>query len=140
MERVHHVSLKRQRTCASVFSTASTQNMKSVSMDTHEGEFLRDDEIASMRGNDRQAEDISNSLLRSAGSPVVEPNPERLAHRSHNPPPLPMTASAGGVTASSSVISLDCDTVSMGSATLCPICGRGFGLAQSLRRHLKTHI
>ncbi|VEL06748.1 unnamed protein product [Protopolystoma xenopodis] len=41
-------------------------------------EELREDELISMDCNDRQAEDISNSLLQSAGNPIVEPNPERL--------------------------------------------------------------
>ncbi|CDS36940.1 ras responsive element binding protein 1 [Echinococcus multilocularis] len=135
MERVHRVSLKRQRTTGLASSTIPTVGPESgaaVAVETGAEEYLRDEEIASMRGNDRQAEDISNSLLRSAGSPVVEPNPERLALRTRPPPPsLPSTLSMGEGADQS-----ECGVAAM----MCPVCGRTFGLAQSLRRHLKTHL
>ncbi|CAH8824993.1 unnamed protein product [Trichobilharzia szidati] len=114
MERVHRVSLKRQRqrfnrTSMSIQSPSSGDNrselsghhsnMNSVGRtttattttttttatlgDNNDQEIdgieeLREDEILSMNSNEKQAEDISNSLLIRAGDPVVEPNPERL--------------------------------------------------------------
>uniref|UniRef100_A0A158RAJ0 Ras-responsive element-binding protein 1 n=1 Tax=Taenia asiatica TaxID=60517 RepID=A0A158RAJ0_TAEAS len=135
MERVHRVSLKRQRTScipSSAVPAAGPASRAVVAVETGAEEYLRDEEIASMRGNDRQAEDISNSLLRSAGSPLVEPNPERLALRLRpQPPPLRSTLSVGGEAGPS-----DCGVVTM----MCPVCGRTFGQAQSLQRHLKTHL
>ncbi|CAH8487245.1 unnamed protein product [Schistosoma rodhaini] len=101
MERVHRVSLKRQRqrfhqSNMSIQSPSSgdnrselsghNSNLNSISR-TNIGdndqeldniEELREDEIISMNSNEKQAEDISNSLLIRAGDPVVEPNPERL--------------------------------------------------------------
>ncbi|KAL5103796.1 U2 small nuclear ribonucleoprotein auxiliary factor 35 kDa subunit-related protein 2 [Taenia crassiceps] len=132
MERVHRVSLKRQRatgTSSSALPTVGSESGAAVVENTGAEEYLRDEEIASMRGNDRQAEDISNSLLRSAGSPLVEPNPERLALRSRpQPPPLhPVGGEAGQSDGGVMVM-------------ICPVCGRTFGQAQSLRRHLKTHL
>ncbi|KAM3188375.1 hypothetical protein ACTXT7_000349 [Hymenolepis weldensis] len=123
MERVHRVSLKRchQRSSPSEMCPIGI-NMGS---ETGETEYLREEEIASMRGNDRAAEDISNRLLKSAGSPLVEPNPQRLAnqHRvdSRSISPQPMKIDEGP------------------TVIMCPVCGRGFGLAQSFRGHLKTH-
>lgn len=135
MERVHRVSLKRQRTAGTSSSTLPTAGAESgtvVAVEAGAEEYLRDEEIASMRGNDRQAEDISNSLLRSAGSPLVEPNPERLAIRLRpQPPSLHSTLSVDGGVGQS-----DCEVVAM----MCPVCGRTFGQSQSLRRHLKTHL
>ncbi|TPP66010.1 Ras-responsive element-binding protein 1 [Fasciola gigantica] len=93
MERVHQVSLKRQRQrghCAygpegqRVDSGGDIPSMNGsctsdVGSNFPEGtEELREDEIISMSSNEKQAEDISNSLLTRAGDPVVEPNPERL--------------------------------------------------------------
>ncbi|CAH8471978.1 unnamed protein product [Heterobilharzia americana] len=102
MERVHRVSLKRQRqrfnqSNMSIQSPSSGDNrselsghhsnLNSVSRtttgDNNEQQLdgieeLREDEILSMNSNEKQAEDISNSLLIRAGDPVVEPNPERL--------------------------------------------------------------
>ncbi len=100
MERVHRVSLKRHQ--------------KVTGGTTDE---LRQDEIASMEGNDRQAEDISNTLLRSAGSPLVEPNPERFQQT--------------GVT----LVPANEER----AAFSCPVCGKAFSLRHSLRRHIKMH-
>ncbi|VDP71731.1 unnamed protein product [Echinostoma caproni] len=93
MERVHQVSLKRQRQrvqCAQgpdgqrIDSIGDTRSFNSAcasetASNLPEGsEELREDEIISMSSNEKQAEDISNTLLTRAGDPVVEPNPERL--------------------------------------------------------------
>nr|CAH8822606.1 unnamed protein product [Trichobilharzia regenti] len=116
MERVHRVSLKRQR---QRFNQTSSMSIQSPSSGDNRSELsghysnknsvgrattatttttttatlgdnnnndqeidgieeLREDEILSMNSNEKQAEDISNSLLIRAGDPVVEPNPERL--------------------------------------------------------------
>lgn len=93
MERVHQVSLKRQRQRVQSASGPEGQRLD-ASGDTRSTngtyapdtgsnlaeatEELREDEIISMSSNEKQAEDISNSLLTRAGDPVVEPNPERL--------------------------------------------------------------
>ncbi|CAL8096370.1 unnamed protein product [Calicophoron daubneyi] len=107
MERVHQVSLKRQRqriqTIQQSFST-DRDSQKSKGVSTHSTctkksviqdpalsgldlrvadkfgrlEELGEDEILSMSSNEKQAEDISNTLLIRAGNPIVEPNPERL--------------------------------------------------------------
>ncbi|KAG5453668.1 hypothetical protein CSKR_201800 [Clonorchis sinensis] len=97
MERVHQVSLKRQRqriqshlagtssehrSDSSLFCSDSICG--SLNQDRADGsrssgmEELREDEILSMNSNEKQAEDISNTLLIRAGDPKVEPNPERL--------------------------------------------------------------
>nr|CDS29926.1 ras responsive element binding protein 1 [Hymenolepis microstoma] len=123
MERVHHVSLKRcHKRLSPVEICSATDNMESEMGET---EYLREEEIASMRGNDRAAEDISNRLLKSAGSPLVEPNPQRLAnqHRVDSGSISPQQKSFDGEP----------------TAIMCPVCGRGFGFAQSFRRHLKSH-
>ncbi|KAH8849684.1 Ras-responsive element-binding protein 1 [Schistosoma japonicum] len=101
MERVHRVSLKRQRqrfhqSSVSIQSPSSGDNRSELSghnsnlysvsrtnigdndQELDNIEELREDEILSMNSNEKQAEDISNSLLIRAGDPVVEPNPERL--------------------------------------------------------------
>ncbi|KAF7262147.1 hypothetical protein EG68_00506 [Paragonimus skrjabini miyazakii] len=101
MERVHQVSLKRQRQriqcqMTGVFGTGLLNSeqrsdgtvLRSGGNPSEPGlsdstrsdglEELREDEILSMCSNERQAEDISNTLLIRAGDPVVEPNPERL--------------------------------------------------------------
>lgn len=109
MERVHRVSLKRQR-----LGDANSSNVNMMA-----AEELREEEIASMEGNDRQAEDISNTLLRTAGSPLVEPNPERFTH----------ATTLSGVTNHESVTSFNCS-----------LCSKQFNLRHSLRRHMKTHV
>ncbi|KAF8566525.1 hypothetical protein P879_05864 [Paragonimus westermani] len=101
MERVHQVSLKRQRQriqcqMTGVFGTgllngeqrsdgtaprpSGNPSEPGLSDSTRSDglEELREDEILSMCSNEKQAEDISNTLLIRAGDPVVEPNPERL--------------------------------------------------------------
>ncbi|TGZ64446.1 hypothetical protein CRM22_006371 [Opisthorchis felineus] len=97
MERVHQVSLKRQRQrIQSHLAGASSEHRSdsslfcsdsicgSLNQDRADGsrssgmEELREDEILSMNSNEKQAEDISNTLLIRAGDPKVEPNPERL--------------------------------------------------------------
>lgn len=40
-------------------------------------EFLSEQEWIQMSSSDRKAEDISHSLLKQAGDPVIEPNPHR---------------------------------------------------------------
>ncbi|KAL3309877.1 hypothetical protein Ciccas_011565 [Cichlidogyrus casuarinus] len=84
MERVHHVNLKRQKS-KNVDLQVSSDSIKSmgVSSSSLEGSQvsgeLTSEELLSMTCNDRQAEDISNQLLQTAGSPKVEPNPGRLS-------------------------------------------------------------
>lgn len=87
MERVHWVSLKRQKQKHQIglfeASTLSPSVGEASPQTTQQApklniEELRDEEIVSMDNNDKQAEDISNAILRSAGSPKIEPNPERF--------------------------------------------------------------
>ncbi|KAM7538648.1 hypothetical protein Aperf_G00000058509 [Anoplocephala perfoliata] len=129
MERVHRVSLKRchQRSSPGSFLSAESFTAATDLEAGAEGtEYLREEEIASMRGNDLAAEDISNRLLKSAGSPLIEPNPQRLANQHRVDA---KTASPQSLTFEESP-----------TAMMCPVCGRSFGASHSLRRHLKTHL
>uniref|UniRef100_A0A5K3FN19 C2H2-type domain-containing protein n=1 Tax=Mesocestoides corti TaxID=53468 RepID=A0A5K3FN19_MESCO len=126
MERVHRVSLKRQK--RDPYGSACCSAAE---------EFLREEEIASMQGNDRQADDISNTLLRSAGSPLVEPNPERCAQFTNtNTTTTAATIDCMLTSAASSASIFSKDR----SPAVCSLCGKQFALQYSLRRHLKTHM
>lgn len=126
MERVHNVSLKRSNQRS---NTAGANSFaRGIKAELGSAEYLREDEINSMRGNDRAAEDISDSLLKSAGSPIIEPNPHRLSNQNR--------------AESSRILPPPYQPISVPerpTLLICPICGELFDLEQNFRRHLKIH-
>ncbi|KAA3669915.1 uncharacterized protein DEA37_0001504 [Paragonimus westermani] len=130
MERVHQVSLKRQRQriqcqMTGAFGTGllngeqrsdgtaprpgGNPSEPGLSDSTRSDglEELREDEILSMCSNEKQAEDISNTLLIRAGDPVVEPNPERL----YSAALLAAAAAAVAVAVSNSSTTIETSTI-----------------------------
>ncbi|VDD78886.1 unnamed protein product, partial [Mesocestoides corti] len=127
MERVHRVSLKRQK--RDPYGGACCLAAE---------EFLREKEIASMQGNDRQTDNISNTLLRSAGCPLVETNSERCAQFTNTN--TTTTAATVDCMSTSSAYSTSSSMSKERSPAVCSLCGKQFALQYSLRRHLKTHM
>ena len=83
MNRVHGIKVNRSRSkcCMSPdksnSGSLSDQILQDVSKSFSKTEFLSEQEWLQMSSSDRKAEDISHSLLKQAGDPVIEPNPHR---------------------------------------------------------------